>query len=91
MVFALPFSYILGGLQAAGCGLTLSVYGWFKGKPAFWVALVAGVVSFLLSYAMNFTGTLVNSQYMLVMMLIVHIVPALLCWLIVRTYWMARP
>ena len=91
MLFALPFSYILGGLQSGFCGLALSVYGWFNGKPTFWLALVAAVVSFLLSYAMNFTGTLVDSTYMLVMMLIVHIVPTLLCWLIVRTYWMARP
>ena len=70
--------------------MILSVYGWFKGKPAFWVALVAALASFLLSYAMNFTGTLIDSSYMFVMMLVVHVVPTLLCWLIVRTYWMAR-
>jgi hypothetical protein len=90
MLFALPFSYILGGLQAGFCGLVLSVYGWFKGKPAFWAALAASLLSFLMSYAFNFTGTLFDSSYMLLMMLVVHVIPTLLCWLIVRTFWLER-
>ena len=87
MLFALPFSYIVGGLQAGFCGLVLSAYGWFKGKPAFWIALVVGLASFAMSYGFDFSGTLVDSTYMIVMMLVVHVLSTLLCWLIVRTYW----
>lgn len=90
MLFTLPFSYILGGLQAGFCGLVLATYGWFKGRPPLWIALVASLFAFGVSYFVDIFGTFADSQHITMVMFITHMVPTFLCWLIVRNYWRAR-
>ena len=90
MFFAVPFAYILGGLQAGFCGLVLAAYGWFKGRPPLWIALVASLFAFGVSYFVDIFGTFADSQHITMVMFITHMVPTFLCWLIVRNYWRAR-
>ena len=89
MLFTLPFSYILGGLQAGFCGLVLAAYGWFKHRPPLWIALVASLFAFGVSYFVDIFGTFADSQHIAIVMFITHMVPTFLCWLIVRSYWRA--
>ncbi len=90
MLFTLPFSYILGGLQAGFCGLVLAIYGWLKGRPPLWIALVASLFSFSVSYFVDIFGTFADSQHITTVMFITHMVPTILCWLIVQSYWGSR-
>ena len=90
MLFALPFSYIVGGLQAGFCGLVVAIFGCIKGKPPLWIALAASAIAFLVFFGFDVFGTLSDTKSIIFIMLIVHLVPTTLCWLIVRTYWRVR-
>ena len=88
-LFAVPFAYILGGLQALFCGLVLAAYGWLKGRPPLWVGLIASLLAFIASYSIDIFGTFADSNHIALVLLITHLVPAILCWFIVQTYWRA--
>ena len=82
-LFAIPFSYLVGGLQAGATGLLFAAWGWNKGRPSFVVALViaAIVTAGALMAGLGDDGTF------LPVMVAIHVVPTLLCWLIIRTFW----
>ena len=88
-LFAVPFTYILGGLQALFCGVVLAAYGWLKGRPPLWVGLIASLLAFVVSYSVDIFGTFADSNHIVLVMVITHLLPTILCWLIVRTFWMA--
>jgi hypothetical protein len=87
MLFALPLSYVLGGVQAGVTGVLLAIYGWTKGRPTLLFALLIGLLVFALSYWMNFGGLLSESGYIWQSMFITQIAATILCWLIARMYW----
>ena len=85
LLLSIPFSYMLGGIQAFAAGLLVSAYGLVIGKPGYLVAAVAGLVTF---------GGFVwlgpqRDLWEYGMMLFVHIIPALICWHIVKRFWNA--
>jgi hypothetical protein len=83
LLFAVPFSYVLGGLQAFGTGVVFSVYGWWRGSVPWWLAVVAGVVMF---GGMLLVGGIEDlDTYPL--FLATHLAASLMCWLIVRNFW----
>lgn len=82
-LFAVPFSYLLGSAQAAATGLAFAAYGWLKGRPPLWFAVATAAVVFAGAMASG----IADEREILVPMVMVHAVPALLCWLIVRTFW----
>lgn len=82
-LFAVPFSYLIGGLQAAVTGLAFAAYGMARGRPSLWVALLVSAVVF----AGSTVAGVAEDGNILPVMALVHIVPTLLCWLIIRTYW----
>lgn len=86
-LFAVPFSYLIGGLQAAATGLAFAVYGWVKGRPPLWFAALTGAAVFAAAAASGIT----SDREILVPMILVHALPTLLCWLIVRQFWFERP
>jgi hypothetical protein len=85
-LFAIPFSYIIGGLQAAATGLSFSAYGWKRGRPPFWFAVATAAAVF----AGATVAGIADSSELPVAMTLVHTVPTFLCWLIIRTYWPER-
>ena len=86
-LFAVPFSYLVGGLQAAAAGLAFAVYGWFRGRPPLWfAALTAAVI-----YAGAWIGGWADVDEIFWIMMLVHVVPVLLCWLIISHLWWRRP
>lgn len=89
MLFALPFAYILGGLQALFCGVVLAVYGWLKGRPPLWIGLIASLLAFTVSYSVDIFGTFADSNHMALVLVIAHLMPTIFCWLIVKTFWRA--
>lgn len=82
-LFGIPFSYILGGLPAIVTGFALAAYSWVKGRPPLWFAVLTAAVVFGGAVA----GGVVSDTDIIVPMVLVHAVPTLLCWLIVRTFW----
>ena len=82
-LFAIPFSYMVGGLQAAAMGLAHAVYGWFRGRQPFWFAAVMAAVVF----AGSLISGMADASELFFPMLLVHVIPALLCWLIARSFW----
>lgn len=82
-LFAVPFSYILGGVQAAATGLAFAGYGWLRGRPPLWFAAATALVV----YAGAYLSGMANNQDVAALFVVTHLVPAFLCWLIVRTYW----
>ena len=85
-LFAVPFSYLVGGLQAAATGVSLAAFGWFRGRPPLWFACLTIAVIF----AGAFFSGLADNREIFAAMLAVHVVSTLLCWLIIRTYWWER-
>lgn len=83
MLSVLFSGYMSGGLQALICGLTLSLFGWFFGRLPVWVPIVTA-----LALAVLFTLALFGvSGRGIVFSLIIHIVPALATWWLVKAYW----
>ena len=89
-LFAVPFAYILGGLQALFCGVVLAAYGWMKGRPPLWIGLISCLLAYAVSYSIDIFGTFADTNNIALVMVITHLVPAILCWLLVRTYWRAH-
>ncbi|WP_373506197.1 hypothetical protein [Aestuariivirga sp.] len=82
-LFAVPFSYLIGGLQAAATGLAFAAYGMARGRPSLRIALLVSAVVFAGAYLAG----VADEGEVLPVMVLVHVVPTLLCWLIIRTYW----
>ena len=64
-------------------GLSFAAYGWMRGKPPLWFAAVTATVVFAGAAVMG----IAEAPEMFVPMMLVHAIPALVCWLIIRNYW----
>jgi hypothetical protein len=85
-LFAIPFSYFVGIGQAAAAGLAFAVYGWLRGRPPFWFAVVTGLLVYAGAMVAGYSG--VEEWFMPFLM--IHLIPVLVCWLIVRLFWSAQ-
>ena len=83
MLANLVSGYVSGGLQALICGVTFALAGWFSGRLSVWVPIVTGLVLAAL-FALTLFGT---SGHGIVFSAIIHLVPALVTWWLVRGYW----
>jgi hypothetical protein len=82
-LFAVPFSYLVGGVQAAVAGLALAAFGWQLGRPPLWFAAVLG----LLIYAGALLSGYNSVQEWFIPFLLIHVIPVLACWSLVRLFW----
>lgn len=82
-LFAVPFSYLAGGVQAAATGLLFAAWGWFRGRPSVTVAMLVAAAVF----AGSALGGLADEPELLPAMVLIHAVPTFLCWLIIRNFW----
>lgn len=75
----LPLAYLIGGAQAAATGIVTAVFAWRRGSAPLWVplsaALVTGIV-FASREHENWSDTAI--------LLAVHLLSALACWLVAR-------
>jgi hypothetical protein len=78
-----PFSYVSGGLSALASGLAMVAYGWFKGKPPLWFAIICAVATFAVLQAVQ------NDQALGAALLLfaAHVVSAVVCWLVFSRFW----
>ncbi|MGE3876679.1 MAG: hypothetical protein AB7F74_27295 [Parvibaculaceae bacterium] len=81
--FVLLAGYVSGGLQAILCGIGFAMFGWRFGRLSIWTAVA---LSLLLALVFRFVvfGTFGDG---FVLSILVHIVPALAAWWLVRRYW----
>lgn len=75
--------YVSGGLQAFICGLTFALIGWLSGGLPIRVPIATGLVLAAL-FALALFGA---SGHGIVFSLIIHLLPALVTWWLVRGYW----
>jgi hypothetical protein len=83
LFFAIFFSYLMGGLQAVAAGVMVTAYGRLIGKPHYWVAALAGLISFGIMLFVWPQETTMDYASMAA----VHIVASLICWHIVKRLW----
>lgn len=79
----LVLGYASGGMQAFICGLTFALFGWLSGRLPMWIPISAALLLALL-FALSLFGV---SGGGIVFSLIIHIVPALATWWLVKAYW----
>ena len=85
-IIAIPFAYVLGGIQAAIVGLTFSVLSYQRMRISVWVPIVGGVVTGVV-FAVLADGAfgLPKSRFSEYVSFVgCHVLAALGCWLIVR-------
>jgi tetrahydromethanopterin S-methyltransferase subunit F len=75
--------YVSGGLQAFICGLVFALVGWLSGRLPIWVPIVIALALAAL-FALALFGVSGNG---IVFSVIIHIVPALVTWWLVKAYW----
>jgi hypothetical protein len=75
--------YVSGGLQALICGLTFALAGWLSRRLSVWVPIVTGGLLAVL-FALTLFGVSGNG---IIFSVIIHLVPALVTWWLVRGYW----
>ena len=82
-LFAVPFSYFIGIFQALATGVAFAVYGWFWRRPPLWFAILTGLGVYAGAMVAGFNG--VEEWFM--PFLAIHMIPVLVCWLIIRLFW----
>lgn len=75
--------YVSGGLQALICGLAFALVGWFSGGLPIRIPVVTGLLLAVL-FAFTLFG---RSGDGIIFSVIIHLVPALVTWWLVRGYW----
>ncbi len=75
--------YVAGGLQALICGLVFALVGWFSGGLPIRVPIVTGLVLAVL-FGLALFGRSGNG---IIFSVIIHLVPALVTWWLVKAYW----
>jgi hypothetical protein len=75
--------YVSGGLQAFICGLTFALVGRICGRLSVWVPVVTALLLAAL-FALALFGVSGNG---IIFSVIIHIVPALVTWWLVKAYW----
>lgn len=81
--FVLLLGYVSGGLQAILCGIGFALFGWRFGRLSIWVAVALAVLLALIFRFVVF-GTFGDG---FILSILVHIVPALVAWWLVKAYW----
>jgi hypothetical protein len=75
--------YVSGGLQVLICGLVFALVGGFSGRLPIWVPIVTALALAAL-FALALFGV---SGAGIIFSVIIHIVPALVTWWLVKAYW----
>jgi hypothetical protein len=83
VLFVLLLGYVVGGFQAALCGLTFALYGWQFGRLPMWLPIV---IALPLAFVFKFIVFGMLGEGLIESMLI-HVVPALVAWWPVKAYW----
>ncbi len=81
--FALLLGYVSGGLQAILCGIGFAVLGWRFGRLPIWSAIVIAL-PLALAFKLVVFGMLGDG---FILSILIHLVPALVAWWLVRPYW----
>jgi len=76
-------SYFAGGLQALVTGVAVAAHGMWWGKIPLVVPVAAAALVFAASYVLLWS----ELPRTVPTMLVVHLVPAALCWFITRRLW----
>lgn len=84
--FVFLLGYVSGGLQAILCGIGFALFGWRFGRLSIWVAVALAVLLALIFRFVIF-GTFGDG---FILSILIHIVPALVAWWLVRKYWQRR-
>jgi uncharacterized membrane protein YwzB len=82
-ISVLVSGYVSGGLQALICGLAFALVGGVSGRLSVWVPIVTGLVLAAL-FVLTLFGVSGNG---IVVSVIIHLVPALVTWWLVKAYW----
>lgn len=83
----LGLSYFAGGVQALATGIAISFYSVRRGRSSLLVLLAIAGLVFVVSYFAFWSDLPSTAQTMA----IVHLVPALVCWLVTRYLWPVSP
>jgi hypothetical protein len=75
--------YVAGGVPALICGLSFVLLGWLAGRLSIWVPILTALILAFL-FKLIFYGV---SGGGIVFSVIIHVVPALATWWLVRKYW----
>jgi hypothetical protein len=81
--FVLLLGYVSGGLQAMLCGIGFAMFGWRFGRLSIWAAIALALLLGLIFRFVVF-GTFGDG---FILSILVHMVPALVAWWLVRKYW----
>jgi hypothetical protein len=101
LVYAIPFSYVPGGIYAALTGAGFALYGLRFRQLPFWFAILMGIVTsgisnLVFGILVYFSASDLLRQYPWLMFLgqqfsfvgiFMHAGAAVFCWWIVRRYW----
>jgi hypothetical protein len=75
--------YVAGGVPALICGLSFAISGWLSSRLSIWVpiltALILACFFKIIFYGISGGGTVFS--------VIIHLVPALATWWLVKAYW----
>lgn len=83
LISVLFSGYVSGGLQALVCGITFALVGWFSSRLPWWVPIVTALPLTVL-FALALFGV---SGRGAIFSVVIHIVPALATWWLVKAYW----
>jgi hypothetical protein len=87
------YSYLVGGIQGMIVGICAGVYGVWRGNVPFWVPVVGAVFSPIALFLFNFEELLSRDPlgdplwFTFGLLFGVHLVPAIVVWLIIRILW----
>jgi hypothetical protein len=82
-VLIVLFSYLSGGLSALASGLIMGAYGFYRGRPPLFLALVVACAVFAALQSVQ-NDQNVNAA---ISLFLAHIVAALVCWYVFRRFW----
>jgi hypothetical protein len=80
-ILIIPFSFLSGGLSAIFSGLAMVAYGWSKGEPPLWFAIAVALIASLVLVSVQ------NDTWHSGEIVMAHVLPAIVCWLVFRRYW----
>jgi hypothetical protein len=83
-MFALPFSYLFGGVQAAIGGAALAAYGWYRGRPPLLLAIGLALAAY---GAGDLIGLYDRAQAWKLAFVFINLMPAIVCWFAIRPIW----
>jgi hypothetical protein len=76
-------SYVSGGLSALASGIAMVGYGWLKGAPPLWFAVVCAVATFAVLQSGQNDQALNNALSLFA----AHVVSSVVCWALFSRFW----